>query len=110
MAYLAGSPPPGSLAALLPPWQIYTWAGGLLASGVLGLFGCAWRRDLELGLGIELVAMLLGAGAMLLYTVEVYAFAGWRALLAGAITAAWTGANLWRAWQIRRDLKEVSRV
>jgi hypothetical protein len=107
VAYLLGSPPPTSVAALLPHWQTYTWAAGLLASGVMGIFGCAWRRDLELGLQAERAAMLIGGGALLLYTVSVFALGGRRALLAGGITAAWTAANLWRAWQIGRDLREI---
>jgi hypothetical protein len=65
LAYLLGSPPPGSVAALMPDWLISLWAVGLLISGAMGLFGAVYRRDLELGLIAEGAAMLIGAGALL---------------------------------------------
>lgn len=91
----------------MPQWQIDLWAVGLLVSGALGLFGCSYLRDLEFGLIAEAAGMLIGAGALLIAAVSSFEFAGWHALLGGGITVAWTAANLWRAWQIRHDLKEL---
>jgi hypothetical protein len=98
VAFIVGAPPPGSLTAALPGWAVLVWSVGMAASGVLGLVG-AWRS-----LRLEQAAMLLGASALVWYVAAVAQF-GWRALLAGLICAAWACANLWRAWQIRRDLR-----
>jgi hypothetical protein len=104
-AYLLGSPPAASVAALIPRWEIKAWAVGLLLSGLLGLVAI-WRwRDIELALRLELGAMLSGAGALLIYVVAVFTAAALSGLLAGGITAAWMAANVWRAWQIRTELK-----
>jgi hypothetical protein len=102
VAYTIGAPPPSSIAALLPDWALHVWSGGLLLSGILGLAGILLRRPYALQL--EQAGMLIGAGALVWYSAAV-ATLGWRALLAGAICLAWAGANLWRAMQIRRDLK-----
>lgn len=98
VAYTVGAPPPSSVAAFLPGWALLVWAVGLAVSGVLGLAGVLWS------LRVEAAAMLLGAGALIWYAAALAPF-GWRALLAGAISAAWAAANLWRALQIRHDLR-----
>lgn len=98
VAYTVGAPPPTSVAALLPGWAQLVWSTGLGLSGIVGLFGVLRSPR------IEAAGMLLGTAAMIWYAVAVAPF-GWRALLAGAIAAAWAGANLWRALQIRYDLK-----
>jgi hypothetical protein len=108
LAYLLGSPPPGSVVALMPHWQIYLWAFGLLLSGVMGLYGCLWRHDAGLALAVEGAAMLIGAGALLIPAISAAAIGGARALFAAGTSAAWMAANLWRAWQIRGDLKELT--
>jgi len=100
LAYVIGAPAPGSLAALLPGWAVAVWAWGLLLSGVVGLSG-VWRS-----LELEAAAMLLGAGALLWYAVAVAQF-GWRGLFGGAVALAWASANVWRAAQIRRDLRGI---
>jgi hypothetical protein len=105
VAFILGSPPPGSLATSLPGWEIHAWAIAMLGSGVVGLFGQSVRRDVGLSLRLEMGAMLVGSGALLLYTTAVFAVGGWRGLVAGGITAAWTAANVWRVAQIRADLK-----
>lgn len=104
--YTLGAPPPNSLAALLPGWSVRVWAVGLLAHGILGLVAVATRRTWSLP--AEQAAMLLGAAALVWYAAalaEAATTAGARALLSGGITLAWAGANLWRAEQIRRDLR-----
>jgi hypothetical protein len=105
VAYLAGSPPPGSVAALIPPWEITIWAAGLLLSGATGLFSAWPRTDILLSLRVELGSMLIGAGSLLLYVAAVVQYAGLSGLLAGGATAAWTVANLLRAVQIRHELR-----
>jgi hypothetical protein len=97
-AYILGAPQPGSLAALLPGWAVVVWSAGLLASGAVGLFGVF--RSMRL----EQAGMLLGAAALLWYTVAVAQF-GWRGLFAGAICLAWAAANLARALQIQREVR-----
>lgn len=98
VAYTVGAPPPTSIAALLPGWALLVWSIGLAVSGVIGLAGVLWS------LRIEAAGMLLGTGALIWYAAAVAPF-GWRGLLAGAISVAWAGANLWRALQIRQDLR-----
>lgn len=100
--YTLGAPPPESVTAALPNWAIKVWAVGLLAHGLMGLFGAIipTRRSLEL----EQAAMLLGAAALVWYTGAVIPF-GWKASLAIGFSVAWACANLWRARQIQRDLR-----
>lgn len=98
LAYTVGAPPPTSVAALLPGWALLVWSTGLAVSGVVGLVGVVWSPR------VEAAGMLLGAGALIWYAAALAPF-GWRALLAGAISAAWAGANLWRAIQIQHDLR-----
>lgn len=102
VAYTIGAPPPQSIAALLPGWALHIWSAGLAVSGLLGLTGALARR--AWALQVEQAGMLLGAGALVWYTVAVAPF-GWRALFAGLISVAWALANLVRAAQIRRDLR-----
>jgi len=107
ISYLLGAPPPGSITALMPAWEIHAWAAGLLVSGLVGLVGCWWRGNHALGLGLESGGLLIGSGALLLYTVAAFSVGGWRALFAAGLVATWLAANLWRVGQIRRDLRDV---
>lgn len=107
ISYLLGAPPPGSITALMPAWEIHAWAAGLLASGLIGLVGCWWRGNHAFGLGLEMGAMLIGSGALLLYVVAAFSVAGWLALFAGGLVVTWLAANLWRVGQIRRDLRNL---
>jgi hypothetical protein len=107
VAYLLGAPRPGSVDALLPHWQVTAWACALLASGLLGISGVLWPRY-DLGLALEGGAMLIGAGGAGMYLICVLAINGWNALLSGGVVAAWAGANLWRAGQIRAVLRELA--
>lgn len=103
VAYTVGAPPPTSVSALLPGWTLHVWALGLALSGVVGLSGVVTRRPWSLQ--TEQAGMLLGAAALVWYCAAVAPY-GWRALFAGAVSLAWAAANLARAAQIRRDLKE----
>lgn len=98
LAYTIGAPPPASIEALLPGWALLVWSVGLALSGVVGLSGVLWSPR------IEAAGMLLGTGALLWYSAAVTPF-GWRGLFAGMICTSWAVANLWRALQIRQDLK-----
>lgn len=102
-AYTVGAPPPTSMAALLPGWTLHVWAFGLLVSGVVGLSGIATRRAWSLQ--TEQAGMLIGAASLVWYCAAAAPY-GWRALFAGGIAMAWAAANVVRAAQISRDMKE----
>lgn len=106
-SYLFGTPPPGSITALMPKWQIIIWSIGLLVSGCFGLFGCLYKQNIELSLTIEGSSMLIGAGSLLIPAVFSLTIGGSRAFLAAGTSAAWLLANLWRALQIRQNLKQI---
>lgn len=109
VAYLVGAPPPTSMAAVMPPWVVRTWAAGLLLSGLVGLTGILLiRRSVERCLLLEQGAILIGAAALTLFTVAALQFAGWRAGFAGGFAGALALAHLWRADQIRRDLTRLA--
>jgi hypothetical protein len=101
-AYTIGTPPPQSVAALLPGWAVRVWAVGLVVSGIVGLAGALTGRGWSLR--TEQAGMLLGAAALLWYAAAVIQF-GWKGLFATTVTTAWAAANLWRARQIQQDLK-----
>lgn len=105
VAYLVGVPPSTSLLAVVPIWQIRIWAVLMLASGIVGLLGSFYsRRHVEFGLQLEAAGMLMGSGAVLLLAAAAFTYAGWRSLGVGLTYGSWAAANLYRAWQIRRDL------
>lgn len=111
VAYLLGAPPPQSLAAQMPTWLVHAWAVGLLLHGAAGFAGVfAPRRHLDRGLGVEVGAMLFGAAALLVVAAASFKYAGGAALLGGGLAAAWAVANVWRAAQIRRDLRQLRRA
>jgi len=100
----------GSVAATSPRWLVVSWAIGLLVSAVAGLTGVLWHNRTT-GLQLELGAMLVGAGAVLIYAYAVLSnIPGWPGLISSGLLAAWTMANLWRATQIARDLRSLTRV
>jgi hypothetical protein len=99
LAYTVGAPPPSSIAALLPGWAVLVWAVGLVISGALGLVALAARAP-----QVEQAAMLLGAAALVWYAAAAGQL-GWRGAFAGVVCAAWAGANVARALQIRADLR-----
>lgn len=105
--YIFGSPAPATVAATQPVWVVHLWAVGLLLSGVAGFAGCFWLTDLRRALRLEASGMYLGASTMVLYAVSLFAYSGWRALGSGLTFALWSVANLWRLWQINRDLRDL---
>jgi arginine exporter protein ArgO len=72
---------------------------GLVISGALGLVALAARAP-----QVEQAAMLLGAAALVWYAAAAGQL-GWRGAFAGVVCAAWAGANVARALQIRADLR-----
>lgn len=106
VAGLTTAPAPTTVAALVPHWETLAWSATLAVSGAVGLVGIALRRWV-LGLQVEAGAQLIGTGALLIYAAAVFIVGGWRGLFAGGLIVMWMAANLWRVWQISRDLKET---
>jgi hypothetical protein len=107
VAFTIGAPPPQSVAAAIPELT-RVWASGLLASGIVGLSAVLLPLDVRLSLRLEVGAMLIGAGSLLVTTAAVFSYAGLtRGLFSGGFCAAWMLANLARANQIRRDLRGI---
>jgi len=46
-AYLIGAPPPSSVVALISPWLVHFWAGGLALGGLLGMAAIGGRPALQ---------------------------------------------------------------
>jgi len=107
VAFTLGTAPPQSVAATMPEVTVRVWAIGLLVSGVVGLAAVLPPLDVRLSLQLEAGAMLIGAGALLVVTVAVFNYAGLRGLFGGGFCAAWLAANLVRAVQIHRDLRNI---
>jgi hypothetical protein len=107
--YLAGSPAPTSVAALMPEWAVRLWAGGLLLSGLLTGLSLVLRRRPETSLRVQQSAMLIGAAALVwtTYAIFVYAWSS-RALLGGGFCLCWAAADVIRAEQCRRDARKVA--
>lgn len=103
-----GAPPPQSVAAVMPGWYVKVWAVGLLVSGVVGLLGILLPLRPDRGLWVEFGAMLIGGGALIITTASIVQYAGLAKGAFGAgFCAAWALANLWRAGQIWRNLREI---
>jgi hypothetical protein len=102
---LASAPAPGSIVAMVPPWEVGAWSAMLAGSGAVGLVGISLRRS-QAGTWLELAGMLFGSAATLMYCVAVVVAAGSRGMFAAGLVAAWTLANLWRACQLCRELGE----
>ena len=107
--YTFGAPPPTSIAALMPAWQVKIWAIGLLISGVTGLFSTLLNPSSERAMLLEMGAMLIGAGAFFISGGAAAQF-GLRAAFSVGWAAALMAANLWRSWQIRQDLRAMRKM
>lgn len=106
-SYLAGAKLPDSVAATNSAWATHLWSGALFLSGVTGFAGVYWRGDIVRGLRLEEASMYLGTAAIWLYAASVFGHFGWQALAAGLTYILWGAANMWRAVQIRADLKRL---
>lgn len=102
--FVLGAPVPPSMG---DTGLVAIWAWLLLLSGVVGLAGCYGRGNLRRGLGLERAGMLLGAGAVIGYAVQVYTVNGNRALFSAGFCAGWAIANVVRALQISNDLRQL---
>lgn len=107
LAYTLGSPPPQSVAASIEPWLVHVWSAGLLISGAVGLLAALLPMPEDRALGLEFGAMLIGAGALILAGAAIFSSVGWRGAFGGGFCAFWAAANIVRAFQILRDLREV---
>lgn len=107
LAYLLGAPPPQSAAAQMPPWLVAVWAAGLAVSGGVGLASVLLlRRWRDAALLAEAGAMLIGAGALVLLVAAIIAVAGMKGTFGIGFCAAWSLANVARAWQLRKELRQ----
>lgn len=98
-----------AVSALMPTWVVTLWALCFVLSGIVGLFGAWWRSSIVRGLWLELGGMLLGAAATALYSASVFTIIkGWQGIIGSGLVAAWGIANMWRATQIRLDLKKIT--
>lgn len=102
--FLLGAPRPPSMG---DTWLVTMWAVLLVTSGSVGLLGCYTRRNIRRALGLERAGMLIGAGAVIGYAVQVYATNGHRALFSAGFCAGWAIANVVRALQISNDLRKL---
>lgn len=110
IALLAGSlPAPPDLAKHLPEPLLTYWNVCILLHGIAGLAAVALpNRLVGPGLALEFLAMVLGVWALGSAVVAALLEHGPFALFGpGLITAAWTVANVIRAWQIGRDLHQM---
>lgn len=83
------------------------WSGSLAASGLLALAGCFWRGNLQRALALERAGMLFNTMAMVAFAALAYEHSGSRAYFAGGICLAWAAANVYRAAQISKDLRNL---
>lgn len=104
LIFVMGAPVPPSMG---DSDLVGVWAWLLLLSGLVGLVGCYTRRNLKRGLGLERAGMLIGAGAVIGYAVQVYALNGQRALFSAGFCAGWAIANVVRVLQISNDLRKL---
>ena len=102
--FLLGAPRPPSMG---DTWLVTMWAALLVTSGVVGLWGCYTRHNIMRALGLERAGMLVGAGAVIGYAVQVYTINGHRALFSAGFCAGWAIANVVRALQISNDLRKL---
>lgn len=102
--FVLGAPVPPSMGG---SGLVAVWAWLLLLSGLVGLVGCYTRRNLKRALGLERAGMLIGAGAVIGYAVQVYTVNGNRALFSAGFCAGWVIANVVRALQISNDLRKL---
>jgi hypothetical protein len=108
VTYLLGAPPPQSAAATMPHWLVTAWAAGLAVSGLAGLLSAAVIRWRDTSLMLEAGAMLIGAGALVLITAAIAVYSGARGMLGAGLCLGWALANLVRAEQIRREIRELT--
>lgn len=108
VAYLVRVPAPQSLAAVAPKWVVVLWSVGLVLSGAVGLLGCLWLGQVEVGLGLERGALLLSTAALVLIGSASVAANGSRALFGVGVITAWALANVARCVQITNNLRQIT--
>jgi len=106
LAYTLGAPPPNSVTEPLPDWAVTVWYLVLFTGGAISLAGIA-IPDVLYSLLVERAGTYMLGPAGSLYAVALFSSAGWRALGAGGITAAFSIACLFRWWQITLLLARI---
>lgn len=109
LALVRLAPLPLPVAAWLGSELSVVWECLMAAYGALGLYALLIRRvRIVLSLRLELAAMLIGAGPLLLYAVIIFTAAlpvGLAVrLFGGGLVGLFGLANLMRVWQLRSDL------
>jgi hypothetical protein len=103
-AFVAGAKPPSTLEQLVEPWVLWTWYLLLLGSGVIGLISIALPNTYRT-LVLELAAMQGQTAAPLLYGLALLSTGAPAAVFAVAFCLAWSGASMWRGWQVWKAMR-----
>lgn len=101
---LAGADPPNSIAAAVPGWLAYVWAGTLCGCGGLIVAAAAVRSELN-AIYLELTADLPMAAMCAVYAAALLLFAGWRGMALAPLVAGAGLAFGVRWWQVGRELR-----
>lgn len=101
---------PNSAQRTMHPTVLTTWIVMLISAGVIALTGTLWRGAFRTALRLETAGVLLLAGGASMYTVAVFAVSGWSATIAGGYVAAIACGAWWRAWQLYRDVRRLTRA
>lgn len=111
LGLLIGGPAPNSINRELEGWMVPVWAAALLFSGLIGLAGVYWPWQLDTGQELERWALVIQAGAMLLYVGAVLGYAPLaQAWFVALLVTGWSAAHIARAIQITRDMQRELRA
>lgn len=94
----------GTISSLPAPWALVFYAAMVLGA-TISLIGIALRG--LAGPLVERSGLLVLTGLFASYAVAVVAIAGIKGLFLAGLFAGLTAANMYRAYQITRDLKQV---
>lgn len=97
--------PRSTTSRALPDLTVYLLYGGVALAALIAIVG-VFVPDI-LGALIERVGLFMLAIMLLGFGVAVIAAAGIRGVSFGLFVAAFAGANLFRVWQIRREIKDL---
>ncbi|MEU4642592.1 hypothetical protein [Micromonospora sp. NPDC023814] len=101
---------PQSVEMAMPgPIQV-GWELGLVVAGVAGLLGIFWPGRLSTALGTELASVLMLGTITGMYAVAVAVVAGQQGVAATSFVGAVSIGSGWRAAQIVRDLRALTRA
>lgn len=104
---LCGYAEPSSVQSTVPQAVLILWAVALAFGGAIALIGVAIRPPA--GLLVERIGMVLLAGPALSYAGALLYVGERRAVVSGAVVAAFGIAAVWRAVHITVDLRHFRR-